>query len=182
VGTRRTRGSDSAQPTAPALVSVHPTVPSDAVQGFYQAIYDALRTKDQAQFALAYSYLSAAARQQISLDDLVRQYQGDSSIVWQWSKPSVAPNGTTATVPVLLTEYRGGSRSVGSLTWTVTNTASGWRLEHSAAALSDSDRQFAQKAAMGGRCDPDGGKDRCGPAVRAWRSDRGTGASACQNG
>ncbi len=136
VTTTRTRSSVSAQPTAPALVSVHPTVPSDAVQGFYQAIYDALRTKDQAQFALAYSYLSATARQQISFDDLVRQYQGDSGIVWQWSQPSVAPTGTTATVPVLLTEYRGGSRLVGSLTWTVTNTASGWRLEHSAAALS----------------------------------------------
>ncbi len=128
-------GTVSARPTAPPLVSVHPALPSDAVQGFYQAIYDALRTDDQARFGLAYSYLSAGARRRTSYGDLIRHFQPDSDITWQWATPSVAADGKIATVPVLLTEYQGGGQSASKLTWTVTMTSSGWYLDSSSTPL-----------------------------------------------
>jgi hypothetical protein len=130
-----TRPAPTATVTAPALVAVAPAQPQDAVQGFYQALDDALTSKDPSQFARAYSYLSDRARFELPYADFLRRYQPDSSIAWHWSPPTVAANHQTATIPVRLTEYHGSaSPTVSDFVWSAVNTPAGWRLDSSSAA------------------------------------------------
>lgn len=120
-------------PTAvPTAAAVHPVLPQDAVQGFYDSLNSALQHgHSPAAMAVAYAYLSPAAQLQLPFADFQRQYAADTSVGWSWVLPTYAAGRKSATVPLTLTEYRRGGAVSSNFAWiAVSDGVSGWHLDH----------------------------------------------------
>jgi hypothetical protein len=113
-------------------VPVRPALPGDAVDGFYNALDEALaKGHNAAGMAVAYAYLSPVARFQLPFADFQRQYASDTSVGWSWRGVTTAADNKSASIPVDLTEYRSGGNAVSRVVWVVVNTgANGWHLDH----------------------------------------------------
>ncbi len=127
--TARPLASATPRATATPIVPPQPASASDAVQGYYDALYRAITTKNVQQYQLAYDYLSSYAQAQLPFDSFVHQYNQDSGIAWHWDTPTYTPDKTNATVPVDLTEFRKAGNVKISFEWRVIHVADGWHLE-----------------------------------------------------
>lgn len=112
---------------APTLADVRAPSPRAAVEGFYQALNDAL-TRDPASFARAYGYLSDAARAQMPYAAFVARYQSDTGVAVRWPSREGASKETD-TVVVEVVELRGATRASQLVAWTLVDTTQGWRLD-----------------------------------------------------
>lgn len=132
VAPKATATAGATATAAPIAPPVRPGLPQDAVQGFYDALNQALKSgHNTSDMAAAYVYLSPAAQFQEPLSDFLRQYANDTSVGWRWYPPTYAADQKSASVTVDVTEYRPGGNAATRIAWVATTDGThGWHLDH----------------------------------------------------